>query len=89
MLKSQKWDDSGSDNADIKQLGGGGELVSWPLHNARRPWSHWPGDVVADCKVLIESLGPGELEIHRSESEPERKCPFSWTWTLQLQIVPA
>ena len=23
MLKSQKWDDSGSDNADIKQLGGG------------------------------------------------------------------
>lgn len=56
MLKSQKWDDSGSDSADIKQLGDGGKLVSSPLHNARRPWSHWLGDVVADCKMLIESL---------------------------------
>ena len=55
MLKSQKWDDSGSDNADIKQLGGGGELVS-SLHSARRPWSHWPGDMLADCRLLIESL---------------------------------
>lgn len=56
MLKSQKWDDSGSDNADIKRLGGGGELVSAPLHSAGRPWSHWPGDVLADWKLLIESL---------------------------------
>ena len=56
MLKSQKWDDSGSDNADIKRRGGGGELVSAPLHSARRPWSHWPGDVLADWKLLIESL---------------------------------
>lgn len=56
MLKSQKWDDSGSDSADIKQPGDGGKLVSSPLHNARRPWSHWLGDVVADCKMLIESL---------------------------------
>lgn len=37
MLKSQKWDDGGSDTEDIKQLGGGGNHVSFPFHCAGKP----------------------------------------------------
>ena len=37
MLKSQKWDDSGSDNADIKQLGGGAGTAGL--------WSHFEWQV--------------------------------------------
>lgn len=36
MLQSQKWDDSASDNADVMQLGDGGNPVSFPFHHAGR-----------------------------------------------------
>lgn len=39
MLKSQKWDEDGSDTEDIKQLGGGGNRVSFSFDHIGRPWA--------------------------------------------------